>query len=115
MSLQTNVYFACDNTVFQVKRNTYGPLHWESRPYGFGSDSAKKSLECLLVDTSADLTVTVTTETESRILQVKGSPQLQKIPLHGSFYRVSLSLDSEKKAEIASVGIVANVLREEVV
>ena len=110
----SDIYVSSSNEVFLISRGKYGPLHWESRPYGFGNDSAKKSLEKLLVDTASDITVTVTTETDSRVLQIKGSPHLQKIPLHGSFHRVSVTLDSESKAEIASLGIVANVLREEV-
>jgi len=86
---------------------------WQSRPYNFGSDSTKKSLDALLVNTSTNLTITLRTESETRIFKIEGKKKLQKIPLHGSFYNLTLTVETDgMEPEIGFVGVAANVYKQ---
>lgn len=108
-----NIFSAFCSQVF-VMDNDKSSVIWQSRPYDFGSDRCKKSFHTLLIDTARDVTVTLKTESETRIIRVKGKRKLQKLPLHGSFRSFTLTLETDGRADIDLLGISATVYDEEV-
>lgn len=110
-SAGTELYAVCGSQIF-VNGDGYSPVVWRSRPYNFGSDSAAKSFQYLLVDAARDIIVTLRSERETRVIRVQGGKKLHKLPLHGSFHRFTLTVETEGPTDINCIGIAANVYKE---
>ncbi|MCM1290288.1 MAG: hypothetical protein NC132_04565 [Corallococcus sp.] len=112
-SLDSDLFIVVNNSVY-LAGNEFIPLFWQSRPYSFGSDMTPKTFETLFIDTACDVTVTLRSESETRILHVKGGKKMQKIPLHGGFYTFTLTLETDGKqdVDVSCVGIAARVIEE---
>lgn len=113
-SVGNDLVFSCGEKLYKLRKDEPSfPLVWTSRPYTFESPHSNKSLEALLVDSASDLNVTLRTEKETRIVRVEGGKRMQKIPLHGGFRSVTLTVECEKFADVGSVGVVASLPKEE--
>lgn len=110
----TTLYAVCQCRVLVNDHKEFATINWQSRPYNFGDDTALKSLDTLLVDSAGFVSVCLCTETDTQVFRITGSKDLQKIPLHGSFRRLTLYVESDSKANINYIGVAANVYKQEV-